>query len=199
MHRLLIVAWLAGVVASSSYGQDVKGTSTVTFGVGGGWFTRNSFEGSGGPTFNATYEYRLFRHLALDAGVHTAFSNSYFETTGISATILPGTNLTRFTTTYFAFPGTIRSETVPFGVRGIWPIVHEKGEFFLIADGAYNWSGSQYGYSAWAVQGGFGARFALDKQRHIWWGTTARYQHDFGYAGSDRVTWTADLSYRFGR
>jgi len=54
--------------------QDAKGTSTVTFGVGGGWVVGSGLGLGGGPRFDGTYEFRILKHLALDASVDTTIS-----------------------------------------------------------------------------------------------------------------------------
>jgi len=49
------------------------------------------------------------------------------------------------------------------------------------------------------VEGRLGARFAIDKQRHFWLGTSGQYLQEMGSQSQHWTTWTADFAYRFGK
>jgi len=44
-----------------------------------------------------------------------------------------------------------------------------------------------------------GARFALDKNRHVWLGTSCEYIYEMGLFSQNSISATVDLSYRFGK
>jgi hypothetical protein len=200
MHRLLVFLFLLPRALTPAFAQESSvGTSTITFGVGGGFTGQNDLGASGGPVFNGTYEFRIGKYLALETGVHntlvTTYQYSYVYTPLI---INAGTGLTSITNVQtIDTRGPARNTSVPFGFRGILPIKHSKVELFLGADGAYVWNTNQ-NYQAWGVEGRLGARFALDKQRHFWLGTSGEFLQEFGLYSQHWISWTADFGYRFG-
>jgi len=198
MHRpfafLLLILPLALTVSSQ---ETAVGTSTITFGTGGGFAGYNPYGTKGGPAFNGTYEYRISKYLSVEAGVHNNLVSAY-QYNQIYTSIPAGLN---FTYTYVSLLETraaARNTSVPFGFKGILPLRNSKIELFLGADGAYTWNANQ-GYQAWGVEGLLGARFAVDKQRHFWLGTSGEFLQEFGYASQHWTTWTADFAYRFGK
>jgi hypothetical protein len=192
MKRLITVFFLGSVALLA---QDVSGISTVTLGLGGGWQTGLAALGSsGGGVFNGRYEYRLAKYVAVEAGVSNTLTTFY----GSSASILAGTSLTQFTFFNLSSRTNGRDTAIPVGFRGILPVKTGKVELFANLDGGFIWQTGQ-SYEGWLIQSGLGARFAVDKQRHFWMGTSANYMHEFGSGTQNWITWTADLSFRFGR
>jgi hypothetical protein len=200
MHRLLVFLFL--IPCTLTFAQEsTVGTSTVTFGIGGGFTGQNPLGTSGGPVFNGTYEFRLSKYLALETGVHNTLVTTYKYAYSYTPVIInPGSGLTTVFTsgTTTVTRGGARNTSVPFGFRGILPMKHGQVELFLSADGVYTWNANQ-NYKAWGVAGRLGARFAPDKQRHFWLGTTGEYLQEFGLSSQHWVTWTADFGYRFGK
>jgi hypothetical protein len=199
MQRLLPFLFLFPFAVSTVFGQDnAAESSTITFGVGGGWTGRNPLGTAGGPVFNGTYEFRIWKYLALEAGVHNTLVTANQLIGGNVATILAGTNLlTVYTSPSLTSRGEARNTSVPVGFRGILPLRQGKVELFLGGDGAYIWNANQ-GYRAWAVEGRLGVRFAVDKQRRFWLGTSGEYSREFGLYPQNLTNWTADFGYRFG-
>lgn len=159
--------------------QDARGTSTVTFGVGGGWLVDSGLGlggVGGGPQFNGTYEFRILKYLSLDAGVDTTVST------------IPQTQ------NYAGYYS--RTENAAFGFRGILPLAKGKTELFAGVDGAYlrDFQAS----SSMAIEPEFGFRVAVDKQKHFWLGGTGRFVQNFGIAAGEWFTSTADIGFRFG-
>ncbi len=201
MKNLSLSLFIILSVSAICHAQEATHTSTFTFGVGGGWPVKNSSGTKGGPVFNANYEFRLSKHWAIESGVDTTLGAGYFYNGGIVSIIDPNTFLVSSSGYLNSYTrGTARSVTVPFGFRRIQPVAQGKGELFVGLGGAYHWSSEEFSYRAWDAQGSLGARFALDKHRHFWMGTTGRFSRDFtGYNREGWATWTADLSYRFGK
>lgn len=182
--------------------QESTGTSTVTFGVGGGWIASHPYGTGGGPAFNGTYEFRFSKYFAVEAGVDTTLTTTYYSNVQQYFSILPGTTLTTVTTTsqYF-YRGGARSTDAILGPRLLLPVAHGRGELFAGFGGAYDWNGhsdAPVAAGAWAMQGSMGARIAVDKQRRFWLGSTGRVISEFGSGAQTRLSWTADLGFRFG-
>jgi hypothetical protein len=159
--------------------QDAKGTSTVTFGVGGGWVVDSGLAlggVGGGPQFNGTYEFRILKYLALDASVDTTIS-----------TIPRNQNYAG----YYS-----RTENAAFGFRGILPLAQGRTELFAGVDGAY--LRDFQATSGMAIEPQFGFRVAVDKQKHFWLGGSARFVQNFGIYTGEWFTSTADIGFRFG-
>lgn len=201
MFRLFASVLSILLPISNLYAQEANGTSTITFGVGGAWtLGGRPFLISGGPVLNGTYEFRVWKYLAVEAGVHnTLLGMTRYSSIYTAGVIGPGAGLTQFNTVLSTLvtQGTARNTTIPFGVRGILPLNHSKVELFAGGDSAHTWNASQ-GYTAWSVETHLGARFALDKQRHFWLGTTGEYMHELGPYPQNWISWTADLGFRFG-
>jgi hypothetical protein len=157
--------------------QDARGTSTVTFGVGGGWAVSSELGLGGGPQFDGTYEFRILKYLALDASVNTTVS-----------TIPQTLNSAGFYS---------RTENAAFGFRGILPLAKGRTELFAGVDGAYLRDFQLA--SAMAIEPEFGFRVAVDKQKHFWLGGTARFVQNFGIPEGEWFTCTADIGFRFGK
>jgi hypothetical protein len=197
MHRpfafLLLILPLALTVSAQ---ETAVGTSTITFGTGGGFSLYNPY-GTGGPAFNGTYEYRISKHLAAEAGIHNTLV-TVPQYNQIYTIIPTGPSSTYINVSTLYTRAAARNTSVPFGFKGILPLRNSKIELFLGGDGAYTWNANQ-GYQAWGVEGRLGARFAVDKQRHFWLGTSGEFLQEFGYASQHWTTWTADFAYRFGK
>jgi hypothetical protein len=201
MHRLLVFLFLIPCTLTTAFAQESSvGTSTVTFGLGGGFTGNNPLGTSGGPVFNGTYEFRIWKYLSLETGVHNTLVTAYhYAYTYTPVIIDPGTGLTTISKTVntTVSRGPARNTSVPLGLRGILPMKHGKVELFLGGDGAYTWNANQR-YKAWGVEGRLGARFAVDSRRHFWLGTSGGYLQEFGLSSQHWTTWTADFGYRFG-
>jgi len=197
MHRLFAFLLLLPLAITVSAQENAVGTSTITFGVGGGWTGDNPLGSSGGPVFNGTYEYRISKYLAVEAGVHNTLVNAY-QYNQIYTSIPAGLNFTYSYVSSIQTRASERNTSVPFGFKGILPLRHGKIELFAGFDGAYTWNTNQ-NYKNWGVEGRLGARFAVDKQRHFWLGTSGEFLQEFGYASQHWTTWTADFAYRFGK
>jgi hypothetical protein len=142
------------------------------------------------PAFLGDFEYRSHRFVAIDIGVENAFptytsygGEGYFATSRQIATFLP------------------------FGLRGVFPILDGRLEPFMGFGGAYVWHSDNNDPSnccvpplnSWLWQANIGFRYALDRKHRLWLGTTARYYRDgAGNSKQQYVSWTGDLGYRFG-
>jgi hypothetical protein len=200
MHRLLVLLFLIPCALTTASAQESPvGTSTLTFGIGGGFTGENPLGTSGGPVFNGTYEFRIWKYLALETGVHNTLGTTYQYFYSYTPIIInPGSSLTTFSSSTTTIGrAAARNTSVPFGLRGILPMKQGKVELFVGGDGAYTWNTNQ-NYKAWGVEGRLGVRFALDRQRHFWLGTTGEFLEEFGYSQQHWTTWTADFGYRFG-
>jgi hypothetical protein len=203
MHRLLVFLLFLSCSLTAAFAQESSvGTSTVTFGVGGGFGGLNPLGTTGGPVFNGTYEFRVAKYFALETGVHNTLGTTFQYISLYTPVIIKaGAGLTPVTVLRgqtITTRAPARNTSVPFGFRGILPMKHGKVELFLGGDGAYTWNTNQ-NYQDWGVEGRLGARFALDKQRHFWLGATGEFLQEFGYSSQHWTTWTADFGYRFGK
>jgi len=184
MHRILANAFLCALALTTAFAQEpARGASTITFGLGGGWLaSANEYNTEGGPVFNGTYEYRISRHWALAGGVHTT--------------------LTTIDSLYYFYPSVImskesrRNTSTPVYALGIQPIMNGRMELFFGLGGGYMWNSAQP-YQGWEGQSTAGARYAIDKQRHVWIGTSAEYWHEFNIGNQNWISWTANFGYRF--
>src|ERR1700691_2135979 len=171
IHKAIGSSLLFFLFLAALRAQDAKGTSTVTFGVGGGWAVDSGLGLGGGPQFNGMYEFRILKYLALKTGVGTTIS-----------TIPPTQN-------YIGYYS--RTENAFFGFRGILPLAHGKTELFAGVDGAYLLDFQHT--SAMAIEPEFGFRVAVDKQKHFWLGGSARFVQNFGIADGEWFSCTADI------
>jgi hypothetical protein len=171
----------------------------VTLSAGGETPTRNEFGESSGSVFNGTYEFRILKYLAVEAGVDNMLPRTqqiqFFPIINITS----GVNLQSTNTYVLAFSNDrTRATFLPFGVRGILPVSRGRVEFFSGFGGAYVWN--QFSFNnAWLAQASLGARVAVDKKRHFWVGTSGRFFTNFGRDRQEWLSWTADLGFRFGR
>ena len=195
----LIFGLIVPIVAA--FGQEsAAGTSTVTIGVGGAWSQSTGL--GGGPTFNGTYEYRIRENWAAEFGVNTTVvSAPTFSTAYIPVNCYPATFcITQGVTSVSNVAS--RVTTMPFGFRYVQPLNKGKLELSIGLGAAYIWYPQVFyagSFGTWAGQGSLGAHVAVDKNRHIWLGTTGRYFNDFRYYSRSWVDWTADVSFRFGK
>jgi hypothetical protein len=205
MRRLSVLLFLASCSAISATAQENGvGTSTFTFGVGGAWSVGLRPYGQiGGPVLNGTYEFRIWKFLALEAGVHnTLIQTTQYASISTPAEIIPNTFLN--STSFLNIQGPARNTSIMFGPRAILPVKKGKVELFVGADSAYIWNADQgyylsRGYSGWGAAARAGARFSIDKKRHVWLGTTCEYIYEMGLFSQNSISATADLSYRFGK
>jgi hypothetical protein len=169
---------------------------------------RNSFTFSGGYARNilsyccvtdtatslgATYGYRVFRNLEIEAGVVTALYPTH-EIRGANYDIKPND----------------RFIWVPFGLRGILPLHNGRIELSAAAGGLYEKYSvsnpdSGFGLQSRAGWGGYfagGAAMAIDRGRHFWLGASPRWflanaNQGFGYQHDRWFVVTGDFSFRF--
>jgi hypothetical protein len=205
MRSLYLILPLLVLTSPAMHAQESTGTSTVTFGVGGGWIASHPNGTGGGPAFNGTYEFRFSKYFALEAGIDTTLTTTYYSTALPIESIIPaGPGLTMTTVTGFTqyiYRGSSRSTGALVGPRLLLPVAHGHGELFAGFGAAYDWNGrsdAPVAAGAWAMQGSMGARIAVDKQRRFWLGSTGRVISEFGSGAQTRLSWTADLGFRFG-
>jgi hypothetical protein len=185
----------------TAYGQDsVNGTSTVTFGLGAGKPIGAADGITGGTQLNGSYEYRIRKYLSVEFGVDSTIVTAPIYT--YTNTFIPvGSGLTgpyTYTTTYSH--ATSRATTMPFGFRGVLPLLHGRVEASVGGGGAFLWNPRLYfsSQNGWGWQGNLSVRMALDQKRHFWLGSTGRFIDSRGAYPSQWVVWSADLGYRFG-
>ncbi len=205
MNRSLLTFFLA-LSASILSAQEPSHTSTVTLSAGGQTYSYNEFDEHGGPLFSGHYEYRLWKYFALETGVdmllpttHTALLVPVISSGQTLVSIGPGC------TACVIVPVAERTQVtiLPFGAKGILPIVSGRVGLFLGAGGAHAWH-ADYGQfrDSLLAQASLGGRLALDRKRRYWLGTSVRgYSTGYSNYGSQRQTWlswTADFGFRFG-
>lgn len=198
MHRILRLTLFGLIPLIAGSAQDALHTSTVTFSAGGETPTNNYFGESSGPVFNGNYEYRLWKYLAAEVGVDTMLParNSYSY-----AVIIPaGVNLTPSPILYALIPENNRTRVtlVPFGLKGILPMDQGRLELFAGFGGAYAFHSDGSYFDAMLMRGTLGGRFALDKKRHYWLGTSGQFSSNVGGGRQEWLSWTADFGLRFG-
>ncbi len=201
MNQFIRSLLLLFVPLLTAYGQeDVRGTSTVTFGLGAGKPIGYSDGITGGTQLNGSYEYRIRKYLSFEFGVDstivTAPINTYTNTFATIGTAFTGPYT--YTTTYST--GTARATTMPFGFRGVLPLLKGRVEASVGGGGEFLWNPRLYFYAqnGWGWQGNLSVRMALDQKRHFWLGSTGRFIDSRGAYPSQWVVWSADLGYRFG-
>lgn len=208
MNKSLLILFLV-FNASTLLAQEATHTSTVILSAGGQTYSYNRFDERGGPALDGHYEYRLWKYLALEAGVDSLFPKTH---TGLVLPVisngqLPGpVSVGSICTACVIAPVAERTQVtmLPFGAKGILPIAGGRAEFFVGMGGAYAWH-VDYGQSrdALLAQASLGGRLALDRKRRYWLGTSVRgystgYSH-YGYNRQTWLSWTADFGVRFGR
>ena len=166
--------------------------------MGAGWALPGPRGLPGGPQFNGTYEYKFRKRLALEVGVHTTITTTTLFTTATQVyTVNSPAPSTYYTyVSNYAFLGNARVTGLPFGLRYIYPTSNGKVEWSAGLAGAYMLGPNNY--SEWAAEPSLGVRVAVDKRRHFWLGSTARFINDFGEPQARWFTLTADLGFRFG-
>jgi len=196
--KLLVFSLLC--CSASLLGQDPVHTSTLDVSAGGTTYAYNYFNQRGGPAFGGRYEYRLWKYVAIEAGVDALWPKSY--STLLVGSLAPGTNLITVSPgctgcVYVPFSERNRVTLVPFGAKAILPLAHGRIELFLGAGGAYAWHSDYGSYrNGMFAQGSLGARVALDRNRHYWLGTSVR---TYTKGNSETwISWTADFGFRFG-
>ncbi len=196
---------LALVPALTLFAQDGLHSSTLTLSAGGEVPTRNDFGESSGPVFSGNYEFRIFKYLALEAGVDTMLPKTHSYQ---AFSVLSGANLV----SYFPLqggqcapcvlviqPNRTRVTLVPFGVKGILPLRSNRVELFAGGGGAYAFHADFGNFrDAMLVQASLGGRVALDHGHHFWLGTSGHFYSNFGSARQEWATWSADFGIRFG-
>ncbi len=65
MRNLYLILPFLFLSSPAIHAQEASGTSTVTFGVGGGWIASHPSGTGGGPAFNGTYEFRFSKYFAF--------------------------------------------------------------------------------------------------------------------------------------
>jgi hypothetical protein len=161
----------------------------------GGWgrdiLSKDSFRYDTAPSLGATYGYRVMRHLEMEAGAMVALGPGH-EQSGASYYFKPDD---RFT-------------WVPFGLRGILPLRHDRIELSAAAGGLYEkYSVSNpalsVGLAARDGWGGYfagGVKIAVDRKRHIWLGAAPHWylaNTRGGYAHDRWFVITGDAGFRF--
>jgi hypothetical protein len=144
-------------------------------------------------SLGATYGYRVFRNLEIEAGVVTALYPTP-EIRGANYDIKPND----------------RFIWVPFGLRGILPLHSGRIELSAAAGGLYEKysvsnPNSNLGLQSRAGWGGYfagGAAMAIDRGRHFWLGASPRWflanaNQGFGYQHDRWFAITGDFSVRF--
>ncbi len=205
MNRSFLAFSLA-VSALTLSAQEPSHTGTVTLSAGGQTYSYNEFDERGGPLFSGRYEYRLWKYFALETGVDTLLPATH--TVLFLPVISSGQTLVSIgpgCPACVIVPETERTRVtiLPFGAKGILPIVSGRVELFLGMGGAYAWH-ADYGQfrDALLAQASLGSRLALDRKRHYWLGTSVRgYSTGFSNYGDRRqawLSWTADFGFRFG-
>lgn len=133
-------------------------------------------------SLGATYGYRITRTMELESGAFGAI-NPVAGNCGYNGCFTPGG----------------RAIWVPFGVRFILPLKHDRFELSAGAGGLYeNISGGGYGYNAFGAYVKTSPAVALDHGRHFWLGATPRIMIVNGQYARDRwFMLTGDIGLRF--
>ena len=186
----MIRFFLLFAAAVCAFAQS-ESKNTLTFSGGLANNAGNTCCGDTSPALGLTYSYRFLPHVALEAGVDSAIA---------LGTEIRGAN-------YDAHIGD-RMFWVPFGVRGILPLRHNRIELFVSAGGLYEkyYAANPFdsvgvvSRDGWGGYAALGASVALDRSRHFWLGGSSHFffgNSNNGYAHDRWVTTTADFSFRF--
>jgi hypothetical protein len=182
------------VLASFANAQATLRNS-VTFSVGPAFNDSNRPSGRYDTTLGlgATYDYRVFRHLQIEAGITTALHPTAPFEDPIFGIQQP----------------TDRFTWVPFGLQGVLPLRAGRLEVFAGGGGMYeNYSAGNLfpllstvrSQDAWRGYFKFGATAAIGRSRHFWLGASAREflgDQAQGLHWDQWVVVTADVSFRF--
>ena len=137
----------------------------------------------------ATYGFRLFRNVELEAGTFAAIDP-----------FPPECNRSG------CFSGDNRFFWIPFGVRFVLPLRRNRVELSSGGGGLYqkfsvknpNLALGQQPYTAWGGYFVASGRIALERGRHFWLGATARFFLANGAGVNTRwLMVTGDISFRF--
>ncbi len=201
MHRILRLTLFGFMSLIAGIAQDAVHTSTITLSAGGETPTAGEFGEGTGPVFNGNYEYRVWKYMAVEVGADTMLPA---KTDDLFADILPGTNLISGTNLQTNSPYVLaeRGRTwvtlLPFGLKGILPLADGRLELFAGLGGAYALHSHDSCCNAMLMRGSLGGRFALDKKRHYWLGTSGQFSSNVGGYRQEWLSWTADFGLRFG-
>ena len=175
---------------SHAYAQSSP-LNTVTFSAG---YARdvNAFccQTDTAVSYGGTFGRRVFRYLEAEAGVSVA-PNIAQEIRGATYDIKPDDRLIR----------------VPFGVRGILPLWHNRVELSAGGGGLfekYSVSNPNPGFgllsqTGWGGYFAGGAAVALDHKRHFWLGSTPHW-YLANTSNNGRSRWfvaSGEVSFRF--
>jgi hypothetical protein len=152
---ILLFGLAACVVAQSEM------RNTITFSGGFAQNVGNSCCGDSAPSLALTYDYRLFPHVDLEAGVDTTLS---------LGTEARGAN--------YDYKADDRFLWVPFGLKGVLPLRSGRVEVTAGAGGLYEKylvgdnSGFFQSRDSWGGYASIGVAVALDGRRHFWVGAS---------------------------
>ena len=202
MTRLIFLFLFTGCLTACA--QDFVHSSTFTLGVGGLPYSDNPYYPTlqtGGPTFAGSYEYRIWKYLAAEAGTDILLPSgqSYVQSASIAAgqNEFPLTSCITNCTTLVSERSSVALLT--YGLKGIFPLAGNRLELFAGIGGAYGWNSEFSGSlnSAFA-QASLGGRLAIDRGHRFWLGTTLRGFTSFGPGRQAWVPLTFDFGIRFG-
>jgi len=162
----------------------------LTFSGGTAWDVGTDYNGYDTPvSLGATYGYRITRIIEAEAGAIGAI-NPVHTFCGYEGCFNPGSRII----------------WVPFGLRFILPLRHDRFELSVGIGGLYqSVSGGGAtpvgGAASYNAFGGYAketAAVALDHDRHWWLGATPRVMLANGQSARDRwFLLTGDISFRF--
>ena len=177
-------------LAMCAYAQtEMRNTVTISGGLAQN--AGNSCCGESAPALGLTYARRLFPHLELEAGVQTALSLGS-EARGA----------------HYDFIADDRFIWVPFGLKGVLPLHHDRVEVWASGGGTYEKyrvgnPADSVGFvsrDGWGGYASAGASIALDGRRHFWLGGSPRFffaNTNQGYAHDRWVILSAGLGFRW--
>jgi hypothetical protein len=161
-------------LAFSTYAQPAN-RNTITFSGGLAENAGPSCCGDTAPSLALSYAYRLLPNLDIEAGIDSALALG-----------------SKFVSANYDVTADDRFLWVPFGLRGVLPLRHDRVELSAGAGGTYEkyWVGNPSYVTSRDGLGGYGsvgAAAALDAHRHFWLGvspffffanTGGGYSHD---------------------
>jgi len=180
MRSVVLLLFLASAVSAQSFLRN-----DITFSGGTSWDVSNYSQYVTVVSLGATYGYRITRTIELEAGAFGAI-NPMEGSCGFNGCFTPDS----------------RAIWVPFGVRFVLPLKHDRFELSAGVGGLYeNISGGGYSYNSYNAFGGYvktSAAVALDHGRHFWLGATPRIMLANGQYARDRwFMLTGDIGFRF--